>query len=103
MRDEFENRFNEWKTQYMAEKNDYKFKCEDLETKLTRANSKLAEVQKFHEKVKYIIINNIISSISLNSNSSKEKETISEFFQVTQDQSRGAERQGQRTKNKRNL
>jgi hypothetical protein len=35
----------------MAEKNEYKFKCEDLETKLNRANTKLNEVQKFHEKV----------------------------------------------------
>ncbi len=52
MRDEFENRFNEWKSQYMAEKNEYKFRCEDTEAKLTRANAKLAEVHKFHEKKK---------------------------------------------------
>lgn len=51
VKDEYESRFNEWKSQYMAEKNDLKFKCEDMESKLKRANTKLAEVQKFHEKV----------------------------------------------------
>ena len=36
----------------MAEKNEFKFKSEDLEVKLNRANLKMNEVQKFHEKVK---------------------------------------------------
>jgi len=56
VKDEYENRFNEWKSQYMAEKNDLKFKCEDLESKLKRANSMLADVQKFHDKVFEILL-----------------------------------------------
>lgn len=52
MKDEYENRFSDWKSQFMSEKNDVRFKCEDLQSKLNRANAKLSEVAKFHEKVK---------------------------------------------------
>jgi uncharacterized protein YfkK (UPF0435 family) len=42
----------------MTEKNDLKFKCEDLQTKLNRANLKLTDVEKFHEKVNNRIYSN---------------------------------------------
>jgi hypothetical protein len=51
VKEDYDNRFNDWKSQFMSEKNDLKFKCEDLESKLSRANLKLNEMQKIHEKV----------------------------------------------------
>ena len=40
---------------HLAEKNEYQFKFEDLQIKYNRANSKLNDVKKFHEKVMFIL------------------------------------------------
>lgn len=51
LKDEYEVRMVEWKSQYLTEKNELKYKCEDLQSKLNRSTDKMTDVKKFHEKV----------------------------------------------------
>ena len=51
LKDEYENRFAEWKSKYLLEKNEYKNKCDLLQSKLNKTNKKMVEVAKMHEKV----------------------------------------------------
>jgi hypothetical protein len=51
LKEEFENRLAEMKTQKLAEINEYKYRYEEIQAKLTRATTKLNEVQKFHDHV----------------------------------------------------
>lgn len=51
LKEEYENRFAEWKSKYLLEKNEYKSKCDLLQSKLNKTNKKMAEVAKMHEKV----------------------------------------------------
>ena len=41
------------KSLHLTEKNEYQFKFEDLQIKYNRANSKINDVKKFHEKVRF--------------------------------------------------
>lgn len=50
-KDDYENQLNSMRSLHLAEKNDYQFKFEDLQIKYDRANSKINDVKKFHEKV----------------------------------------------------
>ena len=51
IKDEYENQMNSMKSLHLTEKNEYQFKFEDLQMKYNRANAKINDVKKFHDKV----------------------------------------------------
>ncbi|CAF0714870.1 unnamed protein product [Brachionus calyciflorus] len=52
LKEEYENRLVELKTQHIAERNDFTFKNEDLQSKLNKAMEKINDCKKLHEKKK---------------------------------------------------
>ena len=53
------------KSLHLTEKNEYQFKFEDLQIKYNRANSKINDVKKFHEKVCFFKVSLDFPKISL--------------------------------------
>jgi hypothetical protein len=51
MKDEFENRLSDMKTQYIGEKSEYQLKYEEVNTRLTKTNVKMSEIQNQNEAV----------------------------------------------------
>ena len=52
MKDEYESRLSDMKTQYVSEKSEYQLKYDELQSKMTKTNLKMNEIQKYHEKVR---------------------------------------------------
>ncbi len=51
MKDEFENRLSDMKIQYIGEKSEYQLKYEEVNTRLTKTNVKMSEIQNQNEAV----------------------------------------------------
>jgi hypothetical protein len=54
MKDEFESRLADMKAQYVGEKSEYQLKCDDLQSKLRKSNTQVAETKLFYEKVIFV-------------------------------------------------
>jgi hypothetical protein len=52
MKDEFENRLSDMKTQYISEKSEYHLKYEEVQSKLNKTNAKIGDMQTQHESVR---------------------------------------------------
>ena len=82
------------------EKNEYQFKNEDLQLKLSRANSKLNDVKKFHEKVNHLNAE-ISFFLILYFKFYLEKEAVPSIRESNQAKSRSPKRKSKRAQAKR--